>query len=66
MAAGSHIIRIDRSKPLRVEPHTGHNRWHPDIPRLRVDPGERLPWKRVMLRWGHYARFDAPDLHRAD
>ncbi len=25
-------INIDRSKPLRDEPNTGHNRWHPDIP----------------------------------
>ena len=25
-------IEIDRTKRLREEPHTGHNRWHPDIP----------------------------------
>jgi formamidase len=25
-------VRIDRSKQLRDEPATGHNRWHPDIP----------------------------------
>jgi formamidase len=38
MAAGNHYIHIDRSKPLRDEPHTGHNRWHPDIPpALSVD-----------------------------
>ena len=36
-------IRIDRSKRLRDEPHTGHNRWHPDIPPLiEVDPGEEV------------------------
>ena len=25
-------IEIDRTKRLKQEPHTGHNRWHPDIP----------------------------------
>lgn len=35
------IISIDRSKRLREEPHTGHNRWHPDIvPVLEVNQGE--------------------------
>jgi formamidase len=39
----THTIRIDRSKQLREEPHTGHNRWHPDItPVLRVDPGNAV------------------------
>lgn len=34
-------IRIDRSKPLAEEPHTGHNRYHPDIePILEVAEGE--------------------------
>jgi formamidase len=34
-------IAIDRSKPLREEPGTGHNRWHPDIPPvIEVEPGE--------------------------
>jgi formamidase len=34
-------IAIDRSKRLKEEPHTGHNRWHPDIePLLEVAPGE--------------------------
>ncbi len=33
-------ITIDRSKPLRDESNTGHNRWHPDIPAaLEVDEG---------------------------
>jgi formamidase len=42
-AVRSHEVRIDASKPLRAEPHTGHNRWHPDIPPvLRVDPGDRV------------------------
>jgi hypothetical protein len=36
-----HAIRIDRSKPLSAEPHTGHNRYHPDIaPVLEVGEGE--------------------------
>lgn len=36
-------ISIDRRKRLREEPHTGHNRWHPDIPPvLEVDPGEEV------------------------
>ncbi len=39
----THTIRIDRSKQLREEPHTGHNRWHPDIPPvLRADPGDTV------------------------
>jgi formamidase len=34
-------IAIDRSKQLKNEAHTGHNRWHPDIlPVLEVSPGE--------------------------
>src|SRR2546430_1757285 len=42
-ALPSHEVRIDASKPLQAEPHTGHNRWHPDIPPiLRVDPGDRV------------------------
>jgi len=36
-------ITIDRSKRLKEEPHTGHNRWHPDIPPvLEVEPGEEV------------------------
>lgn len=42
MAANKQIL-IDRSKRLREEPHTGHNRWHPDIePLMRVAEGELL------------------------
>jgi formamidase len=37
------IIAIDRSRPLREQPTTGHNRWHPDIPpAVEVDEGEEL------------------------
>jgi hypothetical protein len=36
-------ISIDRTKRLREEPHKGHNRWHPDIPRvIEVEPGEEV------------------------
>jgi formamidase len=36
-------VRIDRHRRLREEPHTGHNRWHPDIPPIvEVEPGEPL------------------------
>jgi formamidase len=36
-------IGIDRAKPLRQEPHTGHNRWHPDIPpAVEVEPDEEV------------------------
>src|SRR5262244_4614858 len=36
-------ITIDRNKRLKEEPHTGHNRWHPDIaPLIEVDPGEEV------------------------
>ena len=36
-------IRIDRSRRLKEQPHTGHNRWHPDIqPILEVEPGEEV------------------------
>ncbi len=36
-------ITIDRSRPLRDEPRTGHNRWHPDIaPVVEVDTDEEV------------------------
>ena len=36
-------IAINRNKRLKEEPHTGHNRWHPDIPPiLEVEPGEEV------------------------
>jgi formamidase len=38
-----HSIRINRAKHLAHEPHTGHNRFHPDItPALEVAEGEEL------------------------
>lgn len=34
-------VTIDRQKALALDPNTGHNRWHPNIPPiLRVDQGE--------------------------
>jgi formamidase len=34
-------ISIDRTKMLKDQPETGHNRWHPDItPVIEVEPGE--------------------------
>ena len=36
-------IGIDRSKRLKDEPQTGHNRWHPDIPPIiEVAPDEKV------------------------
>jgi formamidase len=38
-----HAVRIDRSKPVADEPHSGHNRYHPDIPpALEVGEGEEV------------------------
>ena len=36
-------IEIDRKKPLREQPSTGHNRLHPDVPPIvEVDEGEEV------------------------
>ena len=46
-----HAIRIDRDKPLAAEPHSGHNRYHPDIaPVVEIGEGEEIHWRRGM-RW---------------
>jgi formamidase len=38
-----HAIRIDRAKRLAAEPHSGHNRYHPDIaPVLEVAEGDEV------------------------
>lgn len=38
-----HVVRIDRTKPLAAEPHTGHNRYHPEIkPVVAVGEGEEV------------------------
>jgi formamidase len=37
------IVEIDRSKSLAQQSHTGHNRWHPDIPAIiEADPEEEV------------------------
>ena len=42
-AAAPHRIAIDRTGRLRDEPHTGHNRWHPDVePIAAVAAGETI------------------------
>jgi formamidase len=68
MAAGTHHIRIDRSKPLRDEPHTGHNRWHPDIaPVLSVNPGDTVVLEtRDALDGAVAPEMTSTDLHRVD
>jgi formamidase len=68
MTAGPHSIRIDRGKPLRDEPHTGHNRWHPDIPpALRVDPGDTVVLEtRDALDGVVTPAMTSADLHRVD
>lgn len=36
-------IKISRTERPKDTPHTGHNRWHPDVtPVLEVDPGEEV------------------------
>jgi formamidase len=36
-------LHVDHTRPLREEPGTGHNRWHPEIaPIARVAPGEEI------------------------
>lgn len=44
MAGGAprlHELRCDRTAPLRSQPGTGHNRWHPEIePLLAIEPGD--------------------------
>jgi formamidase len=43
MHAHADAVRIDRTKPLSAEPHSGHNRYHPDIaPVMEVAEGEEV------------------------
>src|SRR5215813_13272782 len=64
----THAIRIDRSRRLHEEPHTGHNRWHPDIPPvLRVDPGDTVVMEtRDALDGAITPATTVADLHRVD
>jgi formamidase len=42
-SSASKSVTIDRTKHLNQEPHTGHNRWHPDLtPVFEVDAGEQV------------------------
>ena len=68
MAARTHAIRIDWAKPLRDEPHTGHNRWHPDIPpALRVEPDDTVVLEtRDALDGAITSQTSVADLHRVD
>jgi formamidase len=68
MAARTHAIRIDRTKPLRDEPRTGHNRWHPDIPPARrVEPEDTVVLEtRDALDGAVAPETTAADLHRVD
>src|SRR6266508_1506716 len=39
----THEIAVDLNRPLRDEPETGHNRWHPAIPPVvRCQPGDEV------------------------
>jgi formamidase len=68
MAAGTHHIHINRSKLLRDEPHTGHNRWHADIaPILRVNPDDTVVLEtRDALDGAVTPTMTSADLHRVD
>jgi formamidase len=38
-----HHIPVDHACPLAAQPHSGHNRWHPDIPPVvRIASGDRV------------------------
>ena len=68
MASRRYEVRIDRRKPLRDEPHSGHNRWHPDIPpALRVEPGDTVVLEtRDALDGVVTPEMTSADLHRVD
>ncbi|MCC7372390.1 MAG: acetamidase/formamidase family protein [Chloroflexi bacterium] len=63
MAGATHHVRIDRSRKLADEPHTGHNRWHEAIPPLvTVQPGDRVILETRDALDGHFT----PDSTIAD
>jgi formamidase len=64
----THEIRIDRRLPLASEPHTGHNRWHPDIPpAVRCEPGDEVVLETRDTFDGHFdARSTVKDIETAD
>ena len=61
-------ITIDRNKRLREEPHTGHNRWHPDLqPVLEAAPGEEVVLETRDAADGQIKRhMTVADLERLD
>jgi formamidase len=66
-------VTIDRKRPLRDEPKTGHNRWHPDIsPIVEVDEGEEVSLETRVATDGYltprsteadFAAMDAGAIH---
>ena len=66
-------VTIDRKRPLRDEPKTGHNRWHPDIPPIvEVDEGEEVSLETRVATDGYltsrsteadFAAMDAGAIH---
>src|SRR6185295_20109164 len=61
-------IEIDRKKRLRDQPHTGHNRWHPDIaPVIEAAPGEEVVLEtRDALDLQMFAAMTAQDLQKIE
>ncbi len=56
-------VTIDRSRSLRDEPGTGHNRWHPDIPPIvEVKEGEEV----ALETWDATDRYLNPKSTEAD
>jgi formamidase len=35
-----HEIRLDKTRRLAAQPGKGHNRWHPEIPVLKISSGD--------------------------
>jgi formamidase len=64
----THELRIDRRLPLAAEPHTGHNRWHPDIPpALWCEPGDEVVLETRDTFDGYFdADSSAKDIEGAD
>ena len=64
----THEIRIDRGLTLAAEPHTGHNRWHPDIPpAVRCQPGDEVVLETRDTFDGHFdLSSSGKDIEAAD
>jgi formamidase len=58
MSGTTHYVKIDKSKTPAEEPHTGHNRWHDDIPPiLTIDPGDTVVME-ARGAWEHRRQLD--------